>query len=142
MLTKNFTLAELCHTDTGAANVPDECSKSKLQILCSMILQPVRNRWGRIHVNSGFRSEFVNNKIGGSPTSQHMKGEAADIVPLDADIDHVFEWCRDNLIYGQLILEETNVVGNRVRWIHCSLPRYGKPNQVILKYKDGQYMTA
>lgn len=137
-LTQNFSLNELCHTDTGASNVPDDCSKSKLQILASTLLQPIRDRFGRIKVNSGFRSEYVNEKIGGSPTSQHCFGEAADIFPLDADIDDVFEWCRNNLIYGQLIRESSN----GAEWIHISLPRLEKTNQQVLRYANGVYSNA
>lgn len=137
-LTKNFTLEELCHTDTGAANVPNDCQKSKLQILASTLLQPIRDRWGRVKINSGFRSEFVNQKIGGSPTSQHPEGEAADIDPLDAKLEDVFEWCKGNLIFGQLIIEHMG----GARWIHISLPRPGKPNQQCLRFENGTYSNA
>lgn len=137
-LTENFTLEELCVTDTGLENVPNDCQKEKLQILASMILQPIRNKWGRIRVNSGFRSESVNHKIGGSATSQHCQGEAADIKPLDADIDEVFEWCRENLIYGQLINEHSK--GSR--WLHISLPRLGKINQMVMIFSNGAYTNV
>lgn len=80
----------------------------------------------------------MNQKIGGSPTSQHCFGEAADIKPLDADIDAVFEWCRENLLYGQLIRESKG----ESEWIHISLPRLEKQNQQVLRYRDGVYSNA
>jgi hypothetical protein len=138
-LSKNFTLEELCVTDTGAANVPGEIQAEKLLYVTNMLLQPIRDQWGRVRVHSGFRSEFVNEKVGGSPASQHMKGEAADIVPLDASIDDVFTWCRQNLVFGQLILESKSRDGADVRWIHVSLPRRGKPNMQAMAFKDGVY---
>ena len=43
-------------------------------------LDPLREAWGKpIKVNSGFRCPRLNKEVGGSPSSQHMKGEAADI---------------------------------------------------------------
>lgn len=138
-LSKNFALEELCATETGEDNIPDEAQKEKLFYLANLVLQPIRNTWGRIHINSGFRSELVNKKIGGSPTSQHMRGEAADIVPLDASIDDVFAWCRENLVFGQLILESIIFNGADVRWIHISLPRQNKPNMHVMAYNNGTY---
>lgn len=138
-LSKNFTFDELCVTETGVENVPNETQKEKLFYVANLLLQPIRNTWGSIHVNSGFRSELVNKKIGGSPTSQHMEGEAADIVPLEASIDDVFTWCRQNLVFGQLILETIVFNGTDIRWIHISLPRQNKPNMQVMAYKNGSY---
>jgi uncharacterized protein YcbK (DUF882 family) len=82
-LSEHFTLDELTRTGAGLPNVPDEASRAKLQILCNELLEPIRRILGNkpIKVNSGFRSPEVNKKIGGAKHSQHMKGEAADIVP-------------------------------------------------------------
>ena len=138
-LSKNFTLEELCVTDTGIDNVPDDAHKEKLFRLANSLLQPVRDKWGAVRVNSGFRCAAVNKKIGGAPTSQHMQGEAADIFPLNASIDDVFAWCRHNLEFGQLILENILVNGTDIRWIHISLPRMDKPNMQVMAYKNGAY---
>src|SRR3990170_8399904 len=123
-LTKNFTLEELCVTDTGLPNVPESHVVERLLLLAFYILQPVRTKFGAIKINSGFRSLAVNHKIGGSGMSQHLRGEAADIVPLEADIREIYAWMRDNLIYGQLIFEDKE----GKQWIHVSLPRLDKKN--------------
>ncbi len=48
--------------------------------LVENVLQPLRDAWGKpLHINSGYRCREVNAAVGGVPTSQHVKGEAADI---------------------------------------------------------------
>lgn len=134
-LTPNFTLSELTATATGLDNVPSEDQTRSLLFLTVFLLQPIRDRWGRIRVNSAFRSAKVNRAIGGAAGSQHQDGEAADIVPEDAAIDEVFRWCRENLRFGQAILETKG----SARWIHISLPRLGKQNGEVLAYENGTY---
>ncbi len=134
----NFQLYELCATDTGLPNEPDETEIEKLTYLAHYILQPIRDKWGRIGVNSAFRSDGVNKAVGGVEDSDHPLGEAADIVPLDADIDEVFAWIvnESGIPYGQTILEE-NKAGSR--WIHISLVRAFSVNLSAMTYKDGRY---
>ena len=127
-LTNNFTLEELSQTSTGLPNNPGTADKKKLLFLATYILQPTRDKFGKIRVNSGYRSHQVNQAIKGAPTSQHLFGEAADILPLDADIYEVFKWMRSELKYGQIIFE-TNGAS---KWIHVSLPRLDRDNQMIL----------
>ena len=79
-LSKNFTLAELAKTSTGIPNNPSDVEIERLKILCEKVLQPLRDEFNAlIIVNSGYRSQQVNKAVGGVPTSQHLKGEAADI---------------------------------------------------------------
>ena len=67
-------------TNSGLPNVPNEDQLHYLTLLCEKVLEPLRYIYGRpIKVNSGFRSEDVNKAIGGAATSQHCKGQAADI---------------------------------------------------------------
>ncbi len=79
-LSSNFLLAELIVTKTGYSNMPDTQSVIKLTLLCFVTLEKIRSIAGRaISVLSGYRSKEVNDSVGGSKTSQHLKGEAADI---------------------------------------------------------------
>ena len=134
-LSKNFTLDELIVTSTSASNEPTEPHTEKLLLVCQYLLQPVRNKYGTVQVNSGYRSQGVNRAIGGSSTSQHCKGEAADIRTPHADLWEVYLWILDNLSFGQCIYEEKGTA----KWIHISLPRLGKTNQQALLFKDGSY---
>ena len=86
-----FTLVELTHTATGLPNVPTGESMANLQSLVARILDPLRSEVGPLLVTSGYRSEAVNSHptVNGASSSQHLKGQAADIVPVSASIDEV-----------------------------------------------------
>lgn len=133
-LSKNFTLAELTATSTGLPNDPGMIERANLKLLATFILQPIRDRFGRVKVNSGFRSDAVNRAVGGNPAGQHPEGGAADIVLEEADIKEVFDWIvkESNLQFGQCILEKG-------AWIHISLPREGKPNQQAMIFDGKEY---
>jgi zinc D-Ala-D-Ala carboxypeptidase len=81
-LSRNFSLAELTKSDTairrGINNNPSADQVEKLKSLCENILQPVRDRFGRVTITSGFRSGELCLAIGSSINSQHTKAEAAD----------------------------------------------------------------
>lgn len=79
-----FTYEELIRSETATQynidNTPD--FKSELNIYNVLIprLNQIREEWGHpIYVNSGYRCEKLNKKVGGSKKSSHMKGLAADI---------------------------------------------------------------
>ena len=79
-LSNNFTLSELTYTSTNLPNIPMKTELDSLILLTNKILQPLRDMYDKpIHINSGYRSPVVNKKVGGVATSQHIKGEAADI---------------------------------------------------------------
>lgn len=137
-LSKNFTLSELSVTNTGDYNTPPEDVKRNLLYLSNFILQPIRSEVGSpIHVTSGYRSGATNSAVGGSNTSQHLYGEAADLVFASYDIDVIFDWVVEvsDIAFGQAILENKD---NR-RWVHISLPRLDKPNREALIYSNGIY---
>lgn len=57
--------------------------RDSIKALVDEVLQPLRDAWGKpLAVNSGFRCRELNEEVGGVPTSQHRKGEAADICPF------------------------------------------------------------
>lgn len=137
-LTKNFTLGELCVTDTGLPNVPEPHVVDRLLLVAFYLLQPTRDRYGPLKINSGFRSLEVNHHpdVQGSGTSQHLRGEAVDMEPLEAEIEEVYAWMRDNLIYGQIIFEDKK----GKKWIHISLPRVGKKNMMAGMFDGLEYL--
>lgn len=127
-LTNNFTLEELCATNQKYINVPSTTEKIALKQLAVNVLQPLRELYGKpIKVNSGYRSPIINKVVGGAATSQHVKGEAADItVGSKQENKILFELIRDNLTFDQLINERDYT------WIHVSF-RTGKNRKQILK---------
>ena len=83
-LSNNFSLKEMTKSQTalrrGIDNEPGEEEQANLQQLCEQVLQKVREHFGKpVTVNSGYRSPELNKAIGGSTTSDHCKGMAADI---------------------------------------------------------------
>jgi uncharacterized protein YcbK (DUF882 family) len=109
-LTKNFTLSEMTKSETalrhGMDNTPGEQEIAALKLLCEKVLQPVRDHYGKgVKVNSGFRHPEVNAKVGGSKTSDHCRGQAADIeIPGVANAE-LAQWIVNNLEFRQVILE-------------------------------------
>ena len=85
-LSKNFSLEELIKSDTAIRkeinNIPSEDVTSNLQELVDNVLQPIRDRMGPVVIVSGYRSPQLNTEIGGSKTSDHCLGMAADIEVL------------------------------------------------------------
>lgn len=115
---KNFKLSEFEVTSTGLNNEAPYEAQKNLKFLAVNILQPWRDIVGRLKVTSGYRSYEVNKKIGGVTNSQHRTGNAADIVPLDMEINKAFRILYDmNLpMVDQAIIENKN--GSK--WVHVS----------------------
>jgi len=87
-LSPNFTLAEFTRTSTGLPNDPPPSRVAALTSLCTHVLEPIRALLGvPLRVTSGYRSPAVNQAIKGAAGSQHMLGEAADIVPVGMDVE-------------------------------------------------------
>ena len=86
-LSEHFTLGELTKTSvkTADGNIPSHVAIENLKRLC-VWLEALRTRYNNLYgeeepiiINSGYRSPEVNKKVGGSPTSNHLTGCAADI---------------------------------------------------------------
>jgi hypothetical protein len=138
-LSRDFTLSELCRTDTGLRNEPStDRQLASLVLLATRILQPIRNQFGPIAITSGFRSPEVNAAVGGSATSQHPLGEAADLRAERSTTHEVFLWLvkQAGLPIGQVI-HERPAVGRA--WVHVSLPRKGKPREHLV-WNGAQYL--
>lgn len=83
-ISRNFTLNEFTNSPTakarGIENVPGNEQLTNIKNLVIRLLQPLRDIYGEpLRINSGFRSPELNEAVGGVPTSQHMKGQAADV---------------------------------------------------------------
>ena len=143
-LTANFTLAEMVKSETALRhnmdNTPGETEIENLKQLCEQVLQPVREHFKTgVKVNSGFRHPEVNAKVGGSKTSDHCKGQAADIeIPGIPNADLAI-WIMDNLQYTQLILEFYTPGIPDSGWVHVSYdPTNLKKQNLTAVKKDGK----
>jgi zinc D-Ala-D-Ala carboxypeptidase len=125
-LSKNFTLSEMTKSETALrkdmVNDPLDRELGNLIALAQEVLQPVRDHYGvGVKVNSGYRSPDVNAAVGGSRTSDHCKGMAADIeIPGIANAV-LAEYIKDNLKFTQLILEFYTQGVPDSGWVHVIL---------------------
>lgn len=134
-LSKNFTYDEMIHSATAKRlnidNTPNARELENLKVLCQTVLQPIRDKRGSaITVTSGYRCPKLNALVGGSKTSQHAFGQAADITLGNPTLNKkLFNMIVDminkkEIRVGQLI-DEYNY-----RWLHISTP-YSKVNNII-----------
>jgi hypothetical protein len=139
-LSANFTLKELTKSDTATRlnldNNPDEATIENLKLLCQEVLQPIREHFGKsVTVNSGFRSPESNAAVGGSKTSDHCLGRAADIEIDGIPNPELAQWIMDNLDYTQLILEFYTQGQPNSGWVHVSYDPSNLKNQELTAVK-------
>jgi len=145
-LSDNLSLAEVIKSNTaikyGIDNSPTEEHLENLKAIAQDVFQRVREHFGKaIYVSSGYRSESLNERIGGSATSQHCKGEALD---LDAQVyggltnAQLFGYIEEWITFDQLIWE----FGSNAEpdWIHVSYKKDGnnRGQKLIAYKKDGK----
>lgn len=133
---KYFSIEELCASDTAERkkidNTPNADARLRMQRLIEQLLDPIRAAWGApITVNSGYRSPALNRAVGGVPTSQHVKGEAADItVGSTADnkrlFDKIVELQKAGRIAFDQLIDESNY-----KWIHISYRAGNNRNEIL-----------
>ena len=124
-LSKNFTLTEMTKSETalrhGLDNTPTPEAIANMKLLAEKVLQPVRDNFGKgVKVNSGYRAPHVNKAVGGSTTSDHCKGQAADIEIPGVSNWALADWIKNNLKFTQLILEFYTPGIPDSGWVHVS----------------------
>lgn len=130
-LTEHFQLAEFERSATGDKhNIVNACPLSlqgNLRLLCVNVLEPLRQALKTpIIINSGYRNDTINRLVGGTATSQHRLGEAADFKVKDLKtLQKAANYIRNNLAFDQLIVYPT--------FIHVSYRRFRNRGQVIIK---------
>lgn len=134
-LSEHFHLSEFVRSDTaksmGWQNNPPPEAVRKLHILCLRVLEPIRQRINcPIVVTSGYRSLRLNQAIGGSPTSSHVEGCAADIYAACMDAADLKDLILRTLPeFDQLYLHRKN------NFVHVSY-RVGNNRNQVLPDKD------
>ena len=115
-------------------NDPDCLQLAALENLCRVLLEPLRGKFGPIRINSGFRSQRVNEGVHGVGNSKHLSGEAVDIYLPDEETGRAyFRFIKQHVDFDQLLFEY-NRFG--AMWIHCSVCLDPKENrhQAIMNY--------
>lgn len=122
ILSKNFILTEFTLSNTAIRkkinNEPSESVIYKLFFGVLNLLQPLRDFLNKpIRVTSGYRSPALNTAVGGSSTSQHILGNAADIVlSSNDDYTKAIDFLLKQPFCDQLI----NEYKGQSRWLHVS----------------------
>jgi len=111
----------------GISNQPNEQELANMKLVAENCFEPLRKMWGKpIKVNSFFRSQSLNQLVGGSPLSQHTKGQAIDITTgTKSDNKKLFELAK-TLDFDQLINEYD------FSWIHISYKTSGNRKQILI----------
>jgi zinc D-Ala-D-Ala carboxypeptidase len=141
-LTQNFSLSELTRSQTatrkGIDNQPNDEQLANLVALCECVLQPIRDHFGTsVRISSGLRMPELNAAIGGSTTSDHCKGMAADIEVPPIDNLELARWVEGSgLAFRQLILEYYDGTPDS-GWIHVSYDPADNKRQVLTATKQG-----
>ena len=140
-LTKNFSLKELTASQTaerkGIDNTPSAEHQENLKSLCEMVLQPIRDHFGRVvSISSGYRSPELCTAIGSKITSQHARGEAADFEIFGVSNKELADYINEYLDYDQLILEYWKKEDPNSGWVHCSYTNGNNRKQYLRAYKE------
>ena len=140
-LSKHFSLEELCKSQTATRLGINNLAKDKnvitnLKKICENILEPIRENYGiPFSPNSAYRSPKLNNAVGSSHKSQHLKGQAVDIEIPSIDNYELAQWIRNNLDFDQLILEFYNGEPSS-GWVHVSFAEENRKQLLTFNGKD------
>ena len=117
-------------------NEPNETQWDNIIDLVQNVLQPLRDEFGPIKINSGYRSPYLNKLIGGSIHSNHMNGESADIIPLNKDISllEIMRFINYKLPFRELIAEFFPD-----GWVHVTYRKHENTRKIMLKDKTHNY---
>ena len=116
-LSPHFRLSELLDSGTARSrklsNDPSPEVLANLKLLCEQALEPIRAKVGPLKINSGYRSDAVNKAVGGSTTSAHSFGLAADLHPPKGCKALMTQIIDSGVKLDQIIYERT--------WVHVGL---------------------
>jgi hypothetical protein len=142
-LSPHFTLEELCLSETavraGIDNTPSADVVANLARLAKMLEKVRALLKSPIHITSGFRCPELNARIGGSKTSAHLDGRAADFIcPVFGTPYAVAKKiAAARLGYDQMIHEYG-------RWVHIAVPRAQERAQreLLSIFEAGRYLPG
>lgn len=153
-LSPHFNLREFTKSQTAEKyqlyNIPrDEAEIANLKALAAHVLEPVRALTrGYVVITSGFRCATLNRLVGGAVTSQHLYGEAADIIVRGMpafDVASLIHAAADTIPFDQLIYEARLSGDTWTEWVHISHRRLGSNRRETLSVHrdiEGRRVTS
>lgn len=145
-LSPHFTLAELTTTAHPTLQTsPGTVAAAALRTLATDLLEGLRAEAGGypLAVTSGFRSAAVNAAVGGSRTSQHLRGEAADLLATYVPGGRPVLWgALVSAVVGRRLLVDQAIIYENAPHIHVSYTgRYPNRAQLLVHTDDGRYVS-
>lgn len=156
---KYFTMDEFIRSETarqrGIDNTPSEYQKNNVIEMVDNLLDPLREAWAvecnkyklgtaAIRVTSGIRSKALNEAVGGSKTSAHYLGYAADLMPCNGKLGHFKRFCIEWLVdkdFDQIISENEDSTGTP-KWIHIGYKNSaGQFHRQYMYMVNGKYYS-
>ena len=145
-ISNNITYAEAIHSETakrrGIDNTPNPTQIEAMKLVAEKVFQPLRE-WVDypIRINSMYRSEELNSRIGGAISSAHKEGLAIDLDSLGGKTNlEMLHYIKDHLEFDILISEYPNQEGEP-KWIHVSWNKKKNRKQVLEIKRKGRYYT-
>ncbi|MFL5764307.1 MAG: D-Ala-D-Ala carboxypeptidase family metallohydrolase [Bacteroidia bacterium] len=141
-LSKNFSLHELLMTEHRQFDEeqfnPSPEIVANLKALCVNVLQPLRDALGYpLKINSGYRCPALNKAIGGAKNSQHMLGQAADIIDLTNGNEKLFKKIKALKLPFDQMIDEFGF-----RWVHVSYDIKRQRGQILQAVRDAKGKTV
>ena len=138
-ISEHFTLEELIRSQTATRLgideqfAPADTIRDNLRLLCENVLEKIRTAINQpLHISSGYRCERLNEKIGGSETSQHCKGQAAD-VECNLTAEQLYQVIKHSDIKFDQLIQEFG------QWVHISYSPFNNRQQCLKAIKvDGK----
>ena len=123
-LSPHFKLGEFLNLYKYPENIPSMQAVANMTYGCHQLLEPARLIVGPIIINSGFRCESVNRRVGGVHNSQHLIGQAADIRPKDpAQFSKLVDFFKNRQYTDQLLTGSG--------WLHISWAPFTQPRHIV-----------
>ena len=143
-LSKHFQLEEFEKSMTasrkGIKNKAGAGEIKNLGDLCYECLEPLRAHFDKaVTITSGYRSEALCEAIGSKKTSQHTKGQAADLEINGVPNIKIAYWLSNNVDFDQLILEYFDKNDPAGGWVHISYNEKGNNRKQVLTFDGNKY---
>ncbi|MBF8722712.1 D-Ala-D-Ala carboxypeptidase family metallohydrolase [Pseudomonas guariconensis] len=139
-ITPHFTLAEMTVSQIAARegldNKPGPQALANLDLLCQA-LEGVRALCrAPVLISSGFRSQAVNQRVGGARNSAHLSGLAADFTVVEIEPREVVQRIlASDLVFDQLILEYDS-------WVHLAVAVQAPRREVLTARRGTGYLPG
>lgn len=116
----------------GIENIPNEAQWKNAEVLARDVLQPLRNRYGRLNISSWFRCPELNKAVKSGPASFHLTGGAVDVKPSEVSLIELIEGATELPEVSEMIAEFFPH-----GWVHLGYLLFD--NRRMLKLKDSTH---